>query len=82
VPRPPHEVSVARQVVAPDIAAAWLDGNHRVSVARYHGVERIDAVVTEFRPCVAASGGDITANHQEYEARDLVSPRAEELWGG
>lgn len=26
-----------------------LDGNHRVSVYRYHGVEWIDAVVTEFR---------------------------------
>lgn len=26
-----------------------LDGNHRVSVARYHGVEWIDADVTEFR---------------------------------
>ena len=26
-----------------------LDGNHRVSVARYHGVEMIDADVTEFR---------------------------------
>lgn len=26
-----------------------LDGNHRVSVARYHGVEMIDAWVTEFR---------------------------------
>jgi hypothetical protein len=26
-----------------------LDGNHRVSVARYHGVEWIDAEVTEFR---------------------------------
>jgi len=26
------------------------DGNHRVSVARYHGVEWIDAEVTEFRP--------------------------------
>ena len=25
-----------------------LDGNHRVSVARYHGVEMIDAEVTEF----------------------------------
>jgi len=25
-----------------------LDGNHRVSVARYHGIERIDADVTEF----------------------------------
>jgi hypothetical protein len=27
-----------------------LDGNHRVSVARYHGVEMIDAEVTEFCP--------------------------------
>ena len=26
-----------------------LDGNHRVSVARYHGVEMIDAVVTKLR---------------------------------
>jgi hypothetical protein len=26
-----------------------LDGNHRVSVARYHGVEMIDAEVTVFR---------------------------------
>jgi hypothetical protein len=26
-----------------------LDGNHRVSVYRYHGVEWIDADVTEFR---------------------------------
>lgn len=26
-----------------------VDGNHRVSVACYHGVEMIDAEVTEFR---------------------------------
>ena len=26
-----------------------LDGNHRVSVARYHGVEWLDAEVTAFR---------------------------------
>ena len=26
------------------------DGNHRVSVARFHGVEWMDAEVTEFRP--------------------------------
>ena len=33
-----------------------LDGNHRVSVARYHGVGWIDADVTEFRgPHPAAS---------------------------
>ena len=30
-----------------------LDGHHRVSVARYHGVEWIDAYVTEF----GATGG-------------------------
>ena len=38
------------------------DGNHRVSVARYHGVEWIDADVTEFRAprCAApATPGDI-----------------------
>ena len=29
-----------------------LDGHHRVSVARYHGVEWIDADVTEFRVLV------------------------------
>ncbi len=27
-----------------------LDGNHRVSVARYHGTPTLEAVVTEFRP--------------------------------
>ena len=26
------------------------DGNHRVSVARYHGVEMIEAEITKFRP--------------------------------
>ena len=29
------------------------DGNHRVSVARFHGVEWTDAEVTEFRPRLA-----------------------------
>jgi len=34
-----------------------LDGHHRVSVARYHGVEWIDAEVTEFRlGCGAMKG--------------------------
>ena len=32
-----------------------LDGNHRVSVYRYHGVEWVDAVVTEFAPRRASS---------------------------
>jgi hypothetical protein len=31
------------------------DGNHRVSVARYHGVEWVDAEVTEFAPRRASS---------------------------
>ena len=31
-----------------------LDGNHRVSVARYHGVERIDAQVIEFHDRVSS----------------------------
>ena len=33
------------------------DGNHRVSVARYHGVEWIDAEVTEFH--TSARDGDV-----------------------
>ncbi len=56
-----------------------LDGHHRVSVARYHGVEMIDAEVTEFRPRLAAYCRDSTGDHQEYEARERVSPRAEDL---
>ena len=31
-----------------------LDGNHRVSVARYHGVRAVEAEVTEFLPPRAA----------------------------
>ena len=31
------------------------DGNHRVNVARYHGVEMIEAEITEFRPRLAES---------------------------
>jgi hypothetical protein len=31
-----------------------LDGHHRVSVARYHGVPTVEAVVTEFRPKLPA----------------------------
>jgi hypothetical protein len=33
------------------------DGNHRVSVARYQGVEWIDAYVTEFYPRLSADPG-------------------------
>jgi hypothetical protein len=32
-----------------------LDGHHRVSVAQFHGVEWIDAYVTEFRPKLPAA---------------------------
>ena len=32
-----------------------LDGNHRVSVARFHGVEWVDAVVTEFGASLRAA---------------------------
>ncbi len=59
-----------------------LDGNHRVSVARYHGVEMIDAVVTEFRPCVAASGGGAAAGLQGYEAGGCIARLVEGLQGG
>ena len=49
-----------------------LDGNHRVSVVRYHGVEWIDADVTEFRapsPLVAARAGTVeeTKGHMRFE---------------
>ena len=30
-----------------------LDGNHRVSVARYHGLRTVEAEVTEFLPARA-----------------------------
>jgi hypothetical protein len=33
------------------------DGNHRVSVARYHGVEMIEAEITEFRPLLPERAG-------------------------
>jgi hypothetical protein len=33
-----------------------VDGNHRVSVARYQGVEMIDAEVTEFRTRSSSAG--------------------------
>jgi hypothetical protein len=32
-------------------------GNHRVSVARYHGVEMIEAEITEFRPQLLERAG-------------------------
>ncbi len=37
-----------------------LDGNHRVSVARYHGEDSIEAEVVEFRPRRASGDNDGT----------------------
>lgn len=37
-----------------DDAYFVLDGNHRVSVARYHGVRAVEAEVTEFLPARAS----------------------------
>jgi hypothetical protein len=34
------------------------DGNHRVSVARFHGVEMMDAEITELRPLRDSTSGD------------------------
>jgi hypothetical protein len=39
------------------------DGNHRVSVARYHGVESIDAEVTEFH--ISARVGEVAEISEE-----------------
>ncbi len=40
-----------------------LDGHHRVSVAHYHGVERIEAYVTEF----GAGGAGVWSDERELE---------------
>ena len=40
-----------------------LDGHHRVSVARYHGVEWIDAYVTEF----GATGGGMWSERRDKD---------------
>ena len=42
-----------------------LDGNHRVSVAHYHGTPTLEAVVTEYRP--AASVRHSARNAQTLE---------------
>ena len=46
-----------------------LDGNHRVSVARFHGVEWLDAEVTEFRPRPPRDGRDAPTGYPEGENR-------------
>jgi hypothetical protein len=40
-----------------------LDGHHRISVAHYHGVEWIDAHVTEF----GAGGGELWSDERDLE---------------
>jgi hypothetical protein len=40
-----------------------LDGHHRVSVARYHGVEGIEAYDTEF----GAGGGELWSDGRNFE---------------
>ena len=51
------------------------DGNHRVSVARYHGVEWIDAEVTEFRPWLA-DDADAASRVTGTKKGDPIHPAA------
>jgi len=44
------------------------DGNHRVSVARYHGVRAVEANVTEFRPARVQSRDAGRASEPERRA--------------
>src|SRR5215211_4629087 len=62
-----------------------VDGHHRVSVARYHGVPTVEAVVTEYRPKLPVAtplheaGGELVTaglDHREDQHR----PRR--LWRG
>jgi hypothetical protein len=46
-----------------------LDGHHRVSVARYHGVKWIDAYVTEF-----GAGGGVWNERRHRERERLIEP--------
>ncbi len=50
-----------------------LDGNHRVSVARYHGVPTVEAVVTEFLPrtrSVPPAGAETSTGERTFEAQE------------
>jgi hypothetical protein len=49
------------------------DGNHRVSVARYHGVEWMDAEVTEFRPWLVS---DTEASSRASSSRAEPLPKS------
>jgi hypothetical protein len=51
-----------------------LDGNHRVSVARFHGVEGLDAVVTQFSPPGAGKGTSASSGGRSpFQERDRRS---------
>ncbi len=50
-----------------------LDGNHRVSVARYHGVPTVGAVVTEFlpqTPSIPPAGAETLTGERTFEAQE------------
>ena len=50
-----------------------LDGHHRVSVARYHGVPTVEAVVTEFlprTPSVPPVGAETFTGERTFEAQE------------
>jgi hypothetical protein len=53
-----------------------LDGHNRVSVARFHGVEWIDAHVTEFRASrlVARRGATTSIETRASGAREMMDP--------
>jgi hypothetical protein len=54
-----------------------LDGHHRVSVARYHGVEWIDAEVTEFgaRPSKVRGRADEQPERGESKMYQMIPPQ-------
>ena len=50
-----------------------LDGNHRVSVARYHGVPTVEAVVTKFLPrtrSIPPAGAETFTGERTFEAQE------------
>ncbi len=66
-----------------------LDGHHRVSVARFHGVEWIDAEVTEFRARLGKRrrGGGAKVSHEKrgsgtsemIDSYEVIRQRREEM---
>jgi hypothetical protein len=62
------------------------DGNHRVSVARYHGVAAIDAEVVELRGQVRTDGAQRTGRmadtptHRPQHPPEPGAPRLHNLW--